>query len=145
MAETPILYDNFLKEVFLGIFDVSTDSLKAILCTASYTPNSETHTVLGDVTNQLSTGNGYTQNTKELENVTLNVSAGTVTIDCDDIEWEASGGPIGAARYLVIYDDDADDKLVAYVDFGANRIASDGSIFRIKINASGLLTVAQTT
>lgn len=144
MAETLIFYHNFLKEVFKGVFDVETDSLKAILCTASYTPNANTHTVLGDITNQLSTGNGYTQNAKEVTGVTVSVDAGgVVTLDASNIEWEASGGVIGAARYLVIYDDDAADKLVGYVDFGANRTASDGSYFRIRV-VDGLATISQT-
>lgn len=143
MAETLILYDNFLLELFKGVFDLETHSIKAILCTSSYTPDSAAHTALGDITNQLSTGNGYTQNSNVVANIAITVDAGVVTIDCDNIEWEASGGAIGPARYLVLYDDDAADKLIGYADFAANRTAADGSFFRLRIHADGLINAQQ--
>ena len=68
-------------------------------------------------------------------------AAKVMTFDADDVAWANS---TITARYAVIYDAtpaaDADKKLLAYVDFGADKSSSSGT-FQITWNASGIFTV----
>ena len=103
-----------------------------------------TITQLSDITNQVATAFGYTQNTKAVTITTAN-SSGTITFDeTTNPVWTASGGPI-TARFAVIYDDThANDMPVAVclLDTApADVSATDGNTFTITMNASGVYTL----
>ena len=128
-----------------GEIDFDTHSFKINLYLS--TSNADTLTAatisqLTDITNQVSTAFGYTQNTKAITVTTSNAS-GTITVDGSDVSWTASGGDI-TARFAVIYDDThANDipVLVCLLDTTpADVTATDGNNFNININASGLFT-----
>lgn len=102
-----------------------------------------TITQLSDITNQVATAFGYTQNTKGVTITTANAS-GTLTIDeTTNPVWTASGGSI-TARFAVIYDDThASDMpcLVCLLDTApADVSAADGQTLTVNINVLGLIT-----
>lgn len=91
---------------------------------------------------QLSTANGYTQDTKELGSVAVNiVTTNDANFDAADVSWTASGGDIGPASHALIYNDtDADDPPVACIVFGENKTANTGTPFVVAFDATGILT-----
>jgi hypothetical protein len=102
-----------------------------------------TITQLSDITNQVSTNFGYTQNDKAVTITTAN-SSGTITIDeTTNPVWTASGGSI-TARFAVIYDDTHANDMpicVCLLDTApADVTATTGNTFTITMNASGILT-----
>lgn len=106
------------------------------------------HDQLSDLTNQLATANGYTQNSKACTIATSDAS-GTITIDeTSNPTWTASGGSI-AARFAVIYDDSHADDIPVFVCLldttPADVTATDGNQFIVQINVSGLVTISGAT
>jgi len=136
MAVSAKMYSNFpLKSWTALISDLSAASkMKLMLCTSSYSPNQETHTIKTDVTNEV-TGDGYTAGGKLLTTPTVTEASRVTTLDADDVEWTAS---TITARTAVLYDDGAaNDPLIAYIDFGEDVSSVDGS-FKVVWGASGI-------
>lgn len=98
MTASLSFYNNWTE----AVSDVALRSatLKASLHSASYT-FAATHSVYADLTNELSTANGYTNGGKALTGVTWDHSAGIATLDADDVVWTASGGSIAARRAVL--------------------------------------------
>lgn len=145
MAASFTFYNSFKEYMADGTIDLDTHTFKLLLTSSSYTPNASTHTVKADVTNELSTANGYTAGGATLTTVTWNRSGGTVTFDADNVVWTASGGSI-VARYAVLYDDTAaSDELVGYVLLDttpADVTTTSGNTLTIAWNASGIFTLS---
>lgn len=143
------IYDLAKLAIANGEVDFNADSFKINL----YLSTSNADTLSGvdeltDLTNQVATAFGYTQNTKA---VTISTSqlAGVTTVDeTTNPVWTASGGPI-TARFAVIYDDTHVNDLpicVCLLDTTpADVTATDGNTFTITINASGLFTLSGAT
>ena len=131
-----------------GDIDFNSHSFKINLYLSTSNANTltaATITQLSDITNQVATAFGYTQNTKAVTITTAN-SSGTITIDeTTNPVWTASGGSI-TARFAVIYDDThANDMPIAVclLDTApADVTASDGNTFTITMNASGILQLS---
>ena len=131
-----------------GTIDFDSHSFKINLYLSTSNANTltaATITQLSDITNQVATNFGYTQNTKAVTITTAN-SSGTITIDeTTNPVWTASGGSI-TARFAVIYDDShANDMPIAVclLDTApADVTATDGNTFTITMNASGILTMS---
>lgn len=139
---TIVPYQSFREYIGTAI-NLSTDTLKMLLTTSSYTPSASSHTVLADITNECS-GNGYARAT--LGSVSWSHSGATATFDFADPTFTASGGSI-VARYWAIYDDTPTspaDPLVAYGlldSTPADVTITSGNTFTFQINASGLFTL----
>lgn len=135
-------YNTFREYKSDGTVDLDGDTFKVLLTTSAYTPDSEAHSVLTDITNEVS-GNGYARQT--LTSVTWNRSTNTMTFDSADPVFTASGGSI-VARYWVIYDDtpvSPADPLVAWglIDnTPADVTVTDGNTLTLQVNASGWWT-----
>lgn len=122
-----------------GDFDIDTDSFKMALFTSSSNIGASSTTYAG-LTNEVANANGYTTGGKAL---TMSLSGTTtVTVDCDDQTWTASGGSI-TARFAVIYE--VSGKVLCYClldSAPADVTATDGNTLTIQINASGIFTLA---
>ena len=138
------MYEQAKLALANGEIDFDNDSFKINLYLS--TSNCDTlsgHDQLTDLTNQVATAFGYTQNTKAVT-ITTSQSGGTVTIDeTTNPVWTASGGSI-TARFAVIYDDTNADDIPVFVCLldttPADVTATDGNTFTITMNASGLVT-----
>ena len=119
--------------------DFITDDIACSLHTVTYVPNQDTHDFFDDLTNQLATANGYTNEdgtgTGKLlagkgHTNTLNVSS----LDADNVVWTSSGAGF-TARIAVLSDVTSNvtttDPLILWIDFGANETASGGGTFTI--------------
>ena len=91
MAATVSFYDSFKEYIGDGTIDMDNDTFKLMLVTSTYT-FSAAHTVKTDITNELSTANGYTAGGASLTSVTWSQTSGTATFDAADTAWTASGG-----------------------------------------------------
>lgn len=128
-----------------GLIDFDGHSFKINLYLSTSNANTLTHDQLSDLTNQVATNFGYTQNTKAVTITTAN-SSGTITIDeTTNPVWTASGGAI-TARFAVIYDDTHADDIPVFVCLldttPADVTATDGNTLTITMNASGVLTLS---
>jgi hypothetical protein len=143
MTASITFYNSFREFVADGTIDLDTHTFKVMLVSSAYT-FSAAHTVKADITNELSTANGYTAGGATLGSVTWGHSGGTATFDAADTVWTASGGSI-TARRAVIYDDTAaSDELVASVLLDttpADVTATDTNTLTLQWHASGIFTL----
>jgi hypothetical protein len=148
MTASITFYNSFRKYIADGTIDVDTDVFKVALCSSSYTPSTTAHTVYADLTNELSTANGYTSGGATLGSVTWTQSTVTLTWDAADTTWTASGGSI-VARYAVIYKfsttaNGITKPLVAYILMDttpADVTTTTGNTLTLQWNASGIYTL----
>lgn len=147
MTASITFYQTFRKWIADGTFDLDANTFKVTLHTSTYTPSASTHTVYADLTNELSTANGYTNGGATLGSVTWTQSGATVTFDAADTVWTASGGSI-VARYAVIRASGTlnthVDPLVAYILMDttpADVTTTTGNTLTLQWNASGIFTV----
>lgn len=128
--------------------DFITDDIASSLHTVTYVPNQDTHDFLDDLTNQLATANGYTNEdgtgTGKLlagkgHTNTLNVSS----LDADNVVWTSSGAGF-TARIDVLSDVTTNvtttDPLLLWVDFGQNETASGGGTFTIDWSGTDIVS-----
>lgn len=140
------LYAKAKLAIANGDIDLNGHSFKINLYLS--TSNCDTltaHDALADLTNQVATAFGYTQDTKAVT-ITTADSSGTTTVDeTTNPVWTASGGPI-TARFAVIYDDTHADKMpvaVCLLDTTpADVTATDGNTFTVSMNALGVFTLS---
>ncbi|RUP36252.1 MAG: hypothetical protein EKK60_15495 [Gordonia sp. (in: high G+C Gram-positive bacteria)] len=133
-AGTFTLYDSVAELIADGTIDLDGDTFKLALLTSSYTPNAA-HDEYADLTNELSTANGYTSGGATLGSVTWNRSSGVATFDSADVVWTASSSGI-TARYAVLYDDTSSGKkLIGYM-------LLDSTPANVTATAGNTLTVA---
>lgn len=81
-------YGKAIQHLAKADIDFDTLSLKAMLCTSSYTPNYDTHEFRSDVTNEV-TGTGYSSGGVALtgEGITLDTTNDRLKIDADDADF----------------------------------------------------------
>lgn len=136
MAIVSTLSNHYKYQKMAGAIDHVNDTFKIILMNTTFAFDKRAHATLADISaDELSTGNGYTQQNKVL-------SGGTLTEDdandkayrtFDHASWVAASGSIGPTGAAIIYDDTtSDDTVVGCIDFGADFTIPDGSTFQIQ-------------
>lgn len=140
MTVTAHWYDKAIDSLATKKIDVSSDTLKVMLCTSTYTPSQASHQYKSDVTNEVS-GTGYTAAGASLSSVTHAITSHVWALDAADTSWTSS---TITARYAVVYDStpstDATRPLICYIDFGAD-VSSSGGTFQITWDSSGIATI----
>ena len=125
-----LIYTSFFNDLAKGNIDCDTDTFKVILTTSSYTENKDTHTKRSDVTNELSTGSGYTSGGNT---ATVTVSAVDTANDRQEYVLGGTTWPSSTitARKAVYYKSrggaSSADELVAIVDFGSDVSTTSGT------------------
>lgn len=145
------LYNLAKKYMSDGTFDMDATTnwkMALFLSTSNADTLGGTNDVYGDLTNEHANANGYTTGGVALTNVTFTESTGTVTFDCDDAVWTASGGSI-VARFAVIYQNATLNSIVKPLlcvclldTTPADVTATTGNTLTIAINPSGVFTVS---
>src|ERR1044072_8336082 len=96
------------------------------------------HTAIAGGTSEGS-GNAWPANGPTLANVAVTtVTTNDAMLDADDVTVTASGGSIGPASALQVYDGLTGKPLI-YMDFGQSQSAGDTTDFKVVWNASGLI------
>lgn len=134
------IYNKFKLEALKGSIDLSTDTIKVMLLTSSYTPNIDTHLFIDDVSANQITGTGYTAGGATITNptVTQDNTDNEGVFDGDDVTWSDS---TLTARYAVIYKDTgtpSTSPVIAYIDFGSDK-SSAGGEFTVSWDAEGII------
>ncbi len=150
MAVTTNWYAAAFISAFTKLMDFGSETkVNAALTTVTYAPNQDTHDFFNDVTNQLSTANGYTNETGAdtgltLTSTTITAATPVVTLDTTDPVWTSSGAGF-TARIIVLADvapnTAATDPLILWSDFGADQTASGGGTFTYTVAGTGWATI----
>lgn len=149
------VYDKAKVHLADGTFDMDNPALGLTMALFQSTSNCDTLSVgtgvYGDLTNEVANGSGYTTGGVALTNETWTNSGGTTTFDCDDVQWTASGGSI-TARFAVIYCNATVNSIVKPLlcvcllnTTPADETVTDGNLFTVQINASGVFTLSGAT
>lgn len=112
---------SFKKELYTGVHDLSTDTLKIALYTANADLNEATtvYTTSGEVS-----GGGYVAGGVALTGITINSSGYTAYVDFADVVFNASV----TARCALIYNVTQGNKSIAVLDFGSDKTSSNFTI-----------------
>lgn len=112
---------SFKKELYQGIHDLTTDTLKIALYTANADLNETTtvYTTSGEVT-----GGSYTAGGVTLTGITINSSGFTAYVDFADVVFNASV----TARCALIYNSSQSNKSIAVLDFGSDKTSTNFTI-----------------
>lgn len=143
MAITVVAYPKGWQTCFSTGIDMDAATWKLALMTATYTPNVDTHNFYSDLTNELSTANGYTAGGASLASPTFSYDTATdqVRLDFTDPSWTFSAGV--TFRYGAAYIDTAGagttDPLMLLLDWGSSQTVSGP--YSIVIDATGLYAI----
>jgi len=145
MTASVSFYNNWKAAIDEAVLRTAT--VKVTLHSSSYT-FAATHSVYADLTNELSTANGYTNGGLSLGSITWGQTSGTATFDAADAVWTASGGSITARRAVMrvvgTINSQVDPLILSYLldTTPADVTATSGNTLTIQFNASGILTLA---
>ena len=112
---------SFKKELYQGIHDLSTDTLKIALYTANADLNAATtvYTTSNEVT-----GGGYTAGGVVLTGTTISSDGYTAYVNFNNAAFSASV----TARCALIYNASKGNKSIAVLDFGSDKTSSSFTI-----------------
>ncbi len=149
MVVTAFWFANTIETAWNKEQDFLADEIAVSLHTVTFSPNQDDMDFFNDLTNQLSTSNGYTveDGTGSGELLGSKTHANTLNVskfDAANTVWTATGAGF-TARIAVISDVVSNvtstDPLLLWVDFGQDETASGGGTFTIAWNASGIATI----
>jgi hypothetical protein len=112
---------SFKKELYQAIHNLSTNTLKIALYTASADLNQDT--TVYSATNEV-TGTGYTAGGVTLTGTTINSSGYTAYVDFANVVFGASV----TARCALIYNASQGNKSIAVLDFGSDKTSTNFTI-----------------
>lgn len=112
---------SFKEELYEGIHDLLTDTIKIALYTANADLGAST-TVY--TTDQEVTGTGYTAGGVTVTNVTVESSGTTAYVSFDNPQWT---GVSFTCRGALIYNSSKANRSVAVLNFGNDKIVTNGT------------------
>lgn len=126
-----------------GSIDLLVDTIKVALVGSGYTADKDAHEFFDGVTNEV-TGIGYTAGGKVIDNleVAKDNANDRAALHGDDVVWSLA---TFTARAAVIYKatgSAATSPLIAFMDFGEDKIMS-GEDFSLNWNSEGILYLAE--
>lgn len=149
MAASAFFYNNWMKASQSGA-NLNGATLKVTLHSSSYTPNATTQAVYADLSNELSTANGYSSGGATLTGVSFTVSSGSSILAASPTVWNATGGSI-TARYAVLRYvgtvNSQTDPLIEWVlldNTPADVEATAGNAFTITWSGSGIYVATKS-
>lgn len=128
-------FQDFIEQVFRAVHNFGSHTYKVAL---TNTAPVNTQTGLDTVTNHPPPANvnGYTAG-GTATTIAISETGGTVTVTGTQVVFTASGGTLGAFRYVILYNDSATspaDALVSWWDYASSITLADGETFTVKFN-----------
>ncbi len=142
MAVTLHFYNAFKKLQLDDPVDFDTEIIKVALCDTSYSPSIDDDENFDDLTNELS-GGGYTAGGNTLASISISKDNTNDRGLIDAANPSFTSLTATNVRTAVIYESSASaatSPLVCYIDFGANKTLTDGTL-TINFNANGIFAV----
>jgi O-acetylhomoserine/O-acetylserine sulfhydrylase-like pyridoxal-dependent enzyme len=119
---------SFKAELYQGVHNLLTDTIKIALYTGNADLNADT--TVYSTTNEI-TGTGYTAGGKTLSGATVNTSGTTAYVNFSSVQWNPAAF---TTRCALIYNASKGNKSVAVLDFGSDKTAT--SAFTITMPAN---------
>jgi hypothetical protein len=120
---------SFKKELYQGIHDLSTDTIKIALYTASADLNEATTTYSSS--NEV-VASGYTAGGQVMTGVQISSDGYTAYVNWDNVSWSASI----TARCALMYNASKGNKSVAVLDFGSDKTTTGTFLITMPANTS---------
>lgn len=123
-------YNSMLTDTVSGNINFSTDSFKVMLVSSAYTADQDNHSKRNQVTNEITNTSGTAYSSGGLATtatVTQDNTNNRAEVTFSSVSWSSASF---TARAAVIYKNTGSsttDRLVAYVDFGTDTTASNGT------------------
>lgn len=112
---------SFKEELYEGIHDLLTDTLKMALYTANAEINSATTAY---TTDQEVSGDGYTAGGLTVTNVTVESSGTTAYVNFDNVQWT---GASFTTRGALLYNASKANRSIAVINFGSDKIVTNNT------------------
>ena len=148
------VYDFAKKYIADGTFDLDLTTnwkMALFLSTSNANTLSVGTGIYGDLTNEHANANGYTTGGIALTGITWTRSGSTLTFDCNDPVWTASGGSI-VARFAVVYENATLNTIVkpllcvCLLDTApADVTVTTGNTLTVTIAGTGVITLTGAT
>ena len=119
---------SFIVDMFNGVQDLSTDTVKMALYTAN--ANLDANTTVYSSANEVTSAN-YTAGGALCQNVTINQSGGTVFISFDNVSWTNVSF---TCRGALIYNTTQGNKSIAILNFGSDKSAGPNFVVTLPAN-----------
>ena len=135
----------YIGDSSIDLSDATAGPYKVMLVTSTYTPNESLHTILSDITNEITSAGGYAQ--ENLIGGTWTEAAGVSTFNANNTVFTATGADYDAARYWVLYENTSTSPLKPLIAYGliddtpADVIVTDGTSLTLQWNNLGLFTL----
>ena len=120
MAISQAMVTSFKVELFGGIQDLDTDTIKIALFTSAATLNAATTAY--STTNEV-VGTGYVAGGNTLAGATISSSGTTAFVDFSDTTWTSA---TITARGALIYNSSKANRAIAVLDFGSDKTSTAG-------------------
>jgi hypothetical protein len=122
---------SFKAELYQGIHNLLTDTLKIALYTANADLNADTTVYTS--TGELPDGNGYARPGVTITGVTLGTSGYTAYVSFNNITWIPASF---TARAALIYNSSKANRSIAVLDFGADKTAAGTFVITLPANTA---------
>lgn len=120
---------SFKKELYQGIHDLSTDTIKIALYTAAADLNAAT-TVYSSTSEVVASG--YTAGGQVMTGVQISSDGYTAYVNWDNVSWTTSV----TARCALMYNATKGNKSVAVLDFGSDKTSTTTFLITMPANTS---------
>jgi len=123
---------SFKKELYQGIHDLSTDTIKMALFTANASLGADTTAYSTSLTGQVPNGGGYTTGGNTLTGVAISSFDYTAYANWANTSWTAAL----TARCALIYNASKANRAIAVIDFGADKTSTTTFLVTMPANTS---------
>lgn len=121
---------SFKAELYQGIHDLTTDTLKMALYTANANLNEATtaYTSVEEIT-----GTGYVAGGETLANVAVSSSGFTAWVTFDNVEWDPADF---TTRCALIYNASKANRSIAVLDFGSDKTTTTKFVVQLPTSSA---------
>ena len=141
------LYNRAIRKIGAGSI-LLTGAVRIALVGSASNFATRTLSLFGSITDQVTSGNGYSSSGKALasESWTAGASAGQIRFDAADPVWTATGGAINSIKGCVLFMSGASAgacHLLAFASLTSSAFnLASGNTLTLQFNSSGIFTVA---
>jgi hypothetical protein len=141
------VYNRAKRNIGAAALNLSSTAFRITLHTSASNANTATLSTYASLTNEVTSGNGYSSSGKALtsETWTAGASAAQIRFDADDVVWTGTGGSIANIKFAVVWISGASAgarKLFCRSQLTSSQFTlSSGNTLTLQMNASGLVTL----